>query len=64
MYLFLKILCYVSVVSSACYLIFYRTGIADSLVISCVLTFTSFLSGAFIFYGKGWDDAYSRRRRK
>lgn len=63
MNLFFRILCYVSVLVSAVYLTFYRTGFVDSLIVSSVLTFTSFLSGANIFYGKGWDDGYGRRRR-
>lgn len=63
MNLFIRILCYVAIVVSVIFLSFYRSGFLDSLVVSAVLTLTSFLSGANIFYGKGWDDAYSRRRR-
>lgn len=64
MNLFIRILCYVAIVVSVIFLSFYRSGFLDSLVVSAVLMLSSFLSGANIFYGKGWDDAYSRRRRR
>lgn len=63
MNLFIKLLCYVAIVVSVIFLSFYRSGFIDSLVVSGTLTLASFLSGANIFYGKGWDDASSRRRR-
>lgn len=64
MNLFIRILCYVAIVVSVIFLSFYRSGFIDSLVVSATLTLTSFLSGANIFYGKGWDDAYSRHHRR
>lgn len=58
MHLFLKILAFVAVVLSFVYLIFYRTGMIDSLIVATTLLISSFMIGADIFYSRGFDDGY------
>jgi len=56
MNLFFKVLSSVSILASFGYLVFYRTGIVDSMIVATTLLISSFMAGADIFYSRGFDD--------
>lgn len=58
MNLFFKVLAVVSTLASFGYLIFYRTGIIDSMLVAIILLLSSFMIGADLFYNYGFNDGY------